>query len=113
MTECRSTFQNKPAYRYIRETDKLPLTAPDVSFEKIVAKVRIFNPTGVGTWWIASYDPETGIAFGAADLGFGPEVGDIWMPELVEFRGRFGLPIERDLHYSPVSLAEVSRGGGR
>lgn len=102
--EVTSSFQKRPAYRYIRATDKLPTVAPDGTE---VAKVKLFNPTGAGTWYLASYDPDTGIAFGVADLGYGPEAGDIYIPELVEFRGRFGLPIERDLSFKPVKLAAI------
>ena len=105
--EVTSSFQKRPAYRYIRKTDKLPARCADDA----VAKVKLFNPTGAGTWFLASYDPETGIAFGVADLGYGGEMGDIYLPELVEYRGRFGLPIERDLHWTPKPLAEVVGGG--
>ena len=112
-TEVASSFQKRPAYRYIRRTDKLP-TIEDIAetpISEIVCRVRLFNPTGIGTWWLAAYDPETGIAFGVADL-HEREVGSVYMPELVGFRGRFGLPIERDLYYTPVTIAEVLDGKG-
>lgn len=104
--EVTSTFQKRPAYRYLRVTDKLPTDY--TSFDDL-CKVKLFNPTGAATWWIAAYDPETQIAQGVVDLGIGigPEFGDIWMPELVDFRGRFGLPIERDLHYTPKTIREL------
>lgn len=43
--EC-STFQKRPAYRYIRTTDRLPVreTGADP-----IARVKLFNPTGAGT----------------------------------------------------------------
>lgn len=113
MTEVASTYQRRPAYRYLRATDRLPVSVPDAaSLDEITAKVRLFNPTGIGTWWIAAYDPETGVAWGVAELSGEREVGAIWMPELVEYRGRFGLPIERDLHYTPGTIAEIL-GGAR
>lgn len=102
--EVRSPFQNKPAYRYLRATDKLPhpdtITEPDP-----LALVKLFNPTGAGSWYISGYDPETEIATGAARV-HEFERGDIYLPELVEFRGRFGLPIERDLHWEPRPLSQ-------
>jgi hypothetical protein len=64
--------------------------------------VRLFNPTGIGTWWIAAYDPDTHIAWGVAEL-HERETGPFSMDELTEFRGRFGLSIERDLHYRPAT----------
>ncbi len=113
MAEVTSTFQKRPAYRYIRNADKLPKDAPHLPAEKIICKVRLFNPTGTGTWWLASYDPGTGIAYGVADV-LEREAGDIYIPELVEYRDRrFGLPIERDLHYTPQAMAAILAGGRR
>jgi hypothetical protein len=104
-TEVRSTFQRRPAYRYLRASDKLPTYAElaDTPLSGITAKVRLFNPTGAGTWYVCAYDPEDGTAWGLAELGHS-DIGTFDMPELVNFRGRFGLPIERDLHYTPVTL---------
>jgi hypothetical protein len=106
-TEVTSPFRRTPAYRYIRATDKLPIVIDgDKGPDEIVARVKLFNPTGAGTWWLASYDPETEVAFGAAHI-FELEAGDIYLPELVAFRGLLGLPIERDLHYAPKTLEEI------
>ena len=82
--------------------------------------VKLFNPTGAGTWLLTELDPEFPgeIAFGLADLGMGfPELGDIGLLELFEFRGRFGLGIERDLHFRPKyrisTYAEAASAAGR
>lgn len=99
----RSSFQDKPAYRYLRAADNLP--HPDTLGPNPVAVVKLFNPTGQGTWYIAAYDPETRVAYGAAHL-FEFEYGSIGMEELVTYRGRFGLPIERDLCWTPRSLSQ-------
>lgn len=109
--EVRSSYQRRPAYRYLRASDKIPTYAElgGVPFDQITARVRLFNPTGRGTWYVCAYDPDTGNAWGVAEL-FAREVGDFSMSELVNFRGRFGLPIERDIHYTPVSLADVLKG---
>ena len=96
-----STFQKRPCYRYIRQSDHLPIEAP----EEPIAHIKLFDPTGGWTWYIASYDPATRTAFGLVD-GFEKESGYIDMPELVEARGRFGLPIERDLYWKPRPLKE-------
>ncbi len=103
-TEVCSSFQRRPAYRYIRATDKLPGLGQ--GGDDPIAKIRLFNPTGVGTWYVAEFDPERMEAFGYVDLHEG-ELGYFSIVELVQFRGRFGLPIERDLHYTPKRLSEV------
>jgi len=99
--EC-STFQKRPCYRYIRESDKL---AP-IGSEAPIARIKLFNPAGAGTWYLSEYYPETRTAYGIAIIQE-REYGYIDMAELVAFRdSRFGLPIERDLHWRPRTLAE-------
>ena len=81
--------------------------------------VKWFNPCGSGTWLVSELDPEypDECAFGLADLGFGtPESGSIGLLELTEYRGPFGLGIERDIHftanYSLSIYAEAARAAG-
>ena len=81
--------------------------------------VKWFNPCGVGTWLLSELDPEypDECGFGLADLGFGtPELGSIGLLELTEYRGPFGLGIERDIHFTaafPLSIyAEAARAAG-
>ena len=65
--------------------------------------VKWFNAGGSGTWLVSELDPEypDECAFGLADLGFGtPELGSIGLLELTEYRGPFGLGIERDIHFT-------------
>lgn len=107
--EVASTFQRRPCYRYLRRTDRLPTSdeVMDLPYERIVAKVKLFNPDGVGTWYVAAYDPDTGIAWGVAEV-LTVEAGPFEMRPLVEYRGRrFGLPIERDLHFRPRTIALI------
>jgi len=99
-----------PAYWYIRLTDNLPRTDEAHEQQDPMVKVKLFNPTGIGTWWIAGYDPETGLAWGAAEL-FEREVGDFSMHELIAVRGLMGLPLERDLHWAPRMLSVVLAEG--
>ena len=111
MHEITSTFQRRPAYRYIRKTDRLPTydqlnEADGHTFETIVCSVKLFNPTGAGTWWIAAFDPDTEIAWGVAEIHC-REIGSFSIRELAEFRGQFGLPIERDLHFGPATIADI------
>jgi hypothetical protein len=70
--------------------------------------VKLFNPTGSGTWLLTELEPEDDtIAWGLCDLGTGfPEYGTVSLTELAEFRGRFGLGIERDLSF--IARAPIS-----
>ena len=96
-----STVQGRPCYRDIRKSDRLPVEAPP----EPVALIKLFDPTGAWTWYITAYDPETRTAWGMVD-GFERECGSIYMPELINFRGRFGLQIERDLNWKPKPLSK-------
>ena len=106
-----STFQKRPAYRYIRESDKLPSCAEAANQPAPTVKVKLFDPTGGWTWFIAGYDPENRVAWGRVH-GFEDEVGSIDMAELVALRGQFGLPIERDLYWEPRPISDCSPSSG-
>lgn len=70
--------------------------------------VKFFNPTGSGTWLFTELDADGDTLFGLCDLGE-PELGYQSLKELSEFRGRFGLGIERDLHFKATkTLAEYA-----
>jgi len=98
----KSTFQNRPAYRYIREADDIPPIGSGSS----IAKVKLFDPASSWTWYVAEYDAESREAFGLID-GHEKELGYFSMIELVEYRSPMGLPLERDIHYRPTPLAEL------
>lgn len=79
----------------------------DVEDHIIVAK--FFNPSGAGTWYATEYDPETKIAFGYVSI-FGDhndEWGSFAVWELEEYKGRFGLGIERDIHWTEKTFKEL------
>lgn len=80
---------------------------------------KLFFPAGAATWLLTHLDPEDpDIAGCLADLGMGhPEIGSVRLSELAAFRGRFGLGIERDLHFRAkfgiATYAEAARAAGR
>jgi Protein of unknown function (DUF2958) len=71
--------------------------------------VKLFYPAGAGTWLLTELDPsDEDVAWGLCDLGMGfPEFGTVRISELEDFRGRFGLNIERDRHFE--AKAPISR----
>ncbi len=80
--------------------------------------VKFFNPTGAATWLFSELDEDGDTLFGLADLGFGtPELGYSSLAEIAVTRVRWGLRIERDLHFEakhPLSVyAEAARAAGR
>lgn len=71
--------------------------------------VKLFYPAGAATWLLTEFDPEDeDVAWGLCDLGMGcAEFGTVRISELENFRGRFGLGIERDRHFE--ARAPISR----
>ena len=63
--------------------------------------VKLFKPDAGAAWLLTEIDLDDGDqAFGLCDLGLGvPELGYVSLAELATLRGRFGLPVERDLHF--------------
>lgn len=79
--------------------------------------VKLFTPDAGATWLLTELDSDE-IAFGLCDLGQGfPEMGYVSLAELEGLRGNWGLPIERDLHFTankPLSgYAREARLAGR
>ena len=71
---------------------------------KIIAK--FFDPTGKFTWYATEYDPKSQTFFGLVK-GLECELGYFTLPELESIKTRFGLGIERDLHFGEHFLIEA------
>jgi len=81
----------------------------DLKLKTNKAIVKLFNPSGVGTWYLSELDPETNIAFGLCFLGDydNREFGYVSIDELSEVKGFMGLGIERDLHFKPTRFDDL------
>ena len=65
--------------------------------EDSLVHIKIFNPYGMGTWYLSGYDPDAEIFYGLCCL-FEAECGTVFKHELVELKcPPFGLGVERDL----------------
>lgn len=75
--------------------------------QTVVAK--LFNPTGIGTWYLINYNEQTKTAFGFASI-FGDhndKFGTIYLPELEEYVGEYGIGIERDKSWTPTKVKNI------
>ena len=70
-----------------------------------VAAVKFFDPTGSWTWYATEFDGDDTF-FGLVD-GHVKELGYFSLAELASFKGRWGLKIERDRHFSPTPLSKL------
>jgi len=71
-----------------------------------IVHIKYFTPDGDWTWFGTEYDPDTRTFFGLVD-GFEKEYGYFSLDELESVRGSLGLPIERDMWFTPTKLSEV------
>jgi hypothetical protein len=75
------------------------------SLEETMAVVKLFTPDGNWTWYITEFDGVDRF-FGLVD-GFEKELGYFSLSELLKLRGPMGLPVERDMYWTPKSLKEL------
>ena len=77
----------------------------DKQTKDIKIVMKLFNPTGAGTWYLYEKEDED-IYWCFVNLNDpqNAECGTISMNELMAFKGRFGLHIERDMHFKPLSM---------
>ena len=75
------------------------------------AEVKLFNPCGVGTWYLSELNPDTNVAFGLCEL-HEKEFGYVSIDELKEIELPFFLKIERDLYYQPTHFSELMQSRG-
>lgn len=91
------------------------LYAQDDKGNSAVVYVKYFAPDFSWTWYVMEGEPvldecgnEIDFEFFGLVEGFEKELGYFRLSELKSFRGKLGLPIERDLYFSPTPLKEIA-----
>ena len=86
-----------------------PLGGQDGKGGKAVVWARFFTPDAGWTWHVTEGQEEGNdfMFFGLVE-GQEKELGYFSLSELQGVRGPMGLPIERDLHWTPKTLAEIA-----
>lgn len=74
--------------------------------EAAIVIAKFFDPTGSWTWYCTEFDASEKTFFGLVH-GFEDELGYFSLEELESIVGRMGLGVERDLHWTEMTLAEV------
>ena len=79
------------------------------SMENNKVVVKFFNASGQATWWLYSMD-DNGICFGVAQM-FDRDTREYGYFDINEIKAikcpPFGLPIERDMYYTPETFGEL------
>ena len=66
--------------------------------------MKFFTPDSSWTWYVTEFDPAERRCFGLV-IGHERELGYFSLAELESVRGPLGLPIERDLDFTPTPLS--------
>ena len=78
-----------------------------------IVHVKYFTPDSSWTWYATEGEEQEGdFRFFGYVIGFEREFGYFVLSELENARGPWGLPLERDLHFTPAPLSEVLRREG-
>jgi hypothetical protein len=74
-----------------------------------VALIKLFTPDSSWTWHIteAAREGDDVLMFGMVE-GHVKELGYVSLNELMSVRGPMGLPIERDLYWSPKKIGDIA-----
>lgn len=110
LSTCTKLLANGRRQQPVKATDG------EIDFEPVV---KLFTPDAGATWLLTELDPDDpDLAFGLCDLGLGsPELGYVRLSELEQVRGRFGLPIERDIYFKATralsAYAQAARDAGQ
>lgn len=75
------------------------------SFKQMVV-AKFFDPCGNFTWWLMNKDPKSTYCWGIVS-GFAVECGSFDIDELQQYKGKFGLGIERDKWFTPITAQEL------
>lgn len=92
-----------------------PLYSQEDKGGKAVVYLKMFTPDSNWTWLITEGEPvldssgtEIDFQFFGLVHGFEKELGYFNLKELESVRGGLGLPIERDLYWTPKTLEEIA-----
>jgi hypothetical protein len=84
-----------------------PLYSQEVKGPEAIVHVKFFTPDSNWTWYATEFDGDD--TFFGFVQGFEEELGYFSLSELTSTQGPSGLPIERDLDFSPTPIAQVRR----
>lgn len=74
---------------------------------KQLVVAKFFDPCSQWTWYLMNQDPEDPDYLWGIVKGFEVETGSFSLKELTDYKGRFGLGIERDLYFRPMLAKDV------
>ena len=89
---------------------KRPMGSQDGKGKDAEIVCKFFNPCGRGTWYVIEGEKRPNgdwLFFGIVDI-MEKEYGYFILSDLQNYRGRFGLGIERDMYFGTKKVREVA-----
>ena len=83
-----------------------PLYAQDELGDEAIVYVKFFTPDSSWSWYATEYDPAERMFFGLV-AGMETELGYFALGDLLNATGPLGLHIERDIHWTPMTIGEI------
>jgi len=74
-----------------------------------ICQVKLFTPDANWTWFITEFSMEDNDTCFGYVVGLERELGYFSLSEIEAVRGHLGLPVERDLGFTPTRLSEVKK----
>ncbi len=75
-----------------------------------ICHIKLFTPDSNWTWYITEFSQEDNDTCFGYVVGHESELGYFSLKEIESAKGILGLPVERDIHFTPTLLSEVKRG---
>lgn len=82
--------------------ERLPAYGSTADTPNPLAQCKFFTPDSSWTWYVVEYDGDD-LCYGLVD-GLELEFGSFRISELESVRGHLGLPVERDLFFTPTPV---------
>ena len=104
-----SSPSSSPAYNLLPAhiAASLPVLGSTSDNPDPIIFVKWFTPDAGWTWFVAEYDPISRVGYGLVH-GIEREWGTFSLAEIEQVRGSLGLPVERDLSFSPTPASKLS-----
>lgn len=79
--------------------------------EDPILHVKFFTPDGGWSWYVAEGEalPDGDYLFYGYVIGVEPEWGNFTLSELQSVRGKFNLPVERELWFEPTPFSVIEK----
>jgi len=102
-------FTDEQRAKLIENFDHNKIHAGTDKVKKFDVVVKLFNPAGIGTWWLSELNPDENVAFGYAllDDPLFAELGYVDIAELQNLKLPLGLGIERDRYFNSMPMDKV------